>query len=79
MKRITIEELQKDVAGLISGIEKGEAFVIVREGKAIAEVSPVVQPSAEVPSCKLPGPRLKLEGVELSKIIIEERHGEDVL
>jgi antitoxin (DNA-binding transcriptional repressor) of toxin-antitoxin stability system len=41
MTTVTIEEIQKDVPGYLRRVQAGEAFTIVRDHEAIAEIRPV--------------------------------------
>jgi len=78
MKTITFTEFRKHASGLLSDVEKGESFLVLRHGKPIAEISP---PSAgrTTPSWKRPGLRLTTKGASLSSAILEERRRENVL
>jgi prevent-host-death family protein len=42
MTQVTIEDVQRDVAGYLKRVEAGETLLIVRAGKPVAEVKPVV-------------------------------------
>ena len=79
MKTVTFTEFRKHASGLLSDVEKGESFLVLRHGKPVAEIVP---PSAEhtaKPSWKQPGLKLIAKGASLSAAIIEERRREDVL
>jgi antitoxin (DNA-binding transcriptional repressor) of toxin-antitoxin stability system len=79
MKTVTFTEFRKRASGVLSDVEKGETFLVLRHGKPIAEISP---PSAERtagPSWKRPGSRLTIKGAGLSATILGERRREDVL
>ena len=41
MVRVTIEEMQRDPAGYLQRVEAGEALLITRAEKPVAEVMPV--------------------------------------
>lgn len=41
MTQVSIEEVQKNISGYLDRVEAGEALVIVRAGKPIAELKPV--------------------------------------
>ena len=40
MSRATVEEFQKNAAGLLEAVERGEQFVIARGQKAVARLLP---------------------------------------
>jgi prevent-host-death family protein len=41
MTQVSIEDVQRDVAGYLKRVEAGETLLIVRDGKPVAEVKPV--------------------------------------
>jgi prevent-host-death family protein len=79
MKTITFTEFRKHASGVLSDVEKGESFLVLRHGKPVAEISPASEDRHAKPSWKRPGLRLTAKGASLSSAIIEERRGEDVL
>jgi antitoxin (DNA-binding transcriptional repressor) of toxin-antitoxin stability system len=79
MKTITFTEFRKHASGLLSDVEKGETFLVLRHGKPIAEISPASPERGARPSWKRPGLRLTAKGASLSSAIIEERRRENVL
>ncbi len=78
MKTITFTEFRKHASGLLSDVEKGESFLVLRHGKPVAEISPPSAEHAGKPSWQRPGLRLTIKGVSLSSTILEERRREDV-
>lgn len=78
MKTISFTKFRKNASGLFSDVEHGEVLVIVRHGKAIAEVSPVSSPDS-LPAWKRPALRLSVSGAGLSAAILGERTDENVL
>lgn len=78
MKTITFTEFRKHASGLLSDVEKGETFLVLRHGKPIAEISPPSTEQGTKPSWKRPGLRLTAKGASLSSAILEERRREDV-
>ncbi len=44
MMRVSVEEIQQDVSAFLQRVEAGETLLIVRTGKPIAEIQPVVVP-----------------------------------
>jgi antitoxin (DNA-binding transcriptional repressor) of toxin-antitoxin stability system len=78
MKTVSFTEFRKHASDLFSDVENGEKLLIMRHGKAIAEINPVSNESKS-PSWKKPGLRLSIKGAQLSSAIIEERERENVL
>ena len=79
MKTLTFTEFRKHASGVLSDVEKGECFLVLRHGKPIAEICPPSAEHAAQPSWKRPRPRLTIKGASLSATILEERKREDVL
>lgn len=79
MKTVTFTEFRKRASGVLSDVEKGETFLVLRHGKPIAEISPPSSGHTSTPSWKRPGLRLTTKGAGLSAAIQEERRREDVL
>ncbi len=77
MKTVTFTEFRKHASGVLSDVEKGESFLVLRHGKPIAEISPPSTERAAKPSWKRPRPRLTIKGASLSATILEERGRED--
>ena len=73
MKIVTFTEFLKHTSDFFSKVENGETFLILRHGKAIAEISPPAQDESKTPSWKRPGLKLSIKGMNLSKAILEER------
>jgi len=78
VKTITFTEFRKRASGVFSDVEKGEAFLVLRHGKPIAEICPPSPERGTDPSWKRPGLRLTAKGASLSSAILEERKREDV-
>jgi antitoxin (DNA-binding transcriptional repressor) of toxin-antitoxin stability system len=78
VKTVTFTEFRKHASGLLSDVEKGETFLVLRHGKPIAEISPPSTERAAQPSWKRPALRLAVKGISLSSTILEERRREDV-
>jgi antitoxin (DNA-binding transcriptional repressor) of toxin-antitoxin stability system len=73
MRTINFTEFRKHASDLMTDVEQGETFLVIRHGRPIAEVSPThSQPS----SWKRPALRLSIKGAGLSAAIIEEREHE---
>ncbi|MEI8241943.1 MAG: type II toxin-antitoxin system prevent-host-death family antitoxin [bacterium] len=73
MTTVTFTEFRKRASGLLSAVEKGDVFVILRHGKPIAALGPVGAEQSGEPSWRRPGLRLAISGARLSKAILEER------
>ncbi len=78
MTTITFTEFRKNASSFLSAVEKGEIITILRHGKPIAEIKPIVEETA-VPSWKRPGLRLVVKGANLSAAIMEDREYENIL
>ena len=79
MKTVTFTEFRKHASELFSEVEGGEAILVLRHGKPVAEISPASTERNAKPSWKKPGLRLTAKGASLSSAILEERRHEDVL
>lgn len=75
MKTVTFTQFRQQASHLLSNVEKGETYLIVRHGKPIAEIIPYTG-TTNLPSWKRPGPRLQLKGAALSAAILSEREEE---
>jgi antitoxin (DNA-binding transcriptional repressor) of toxin-antitoxin stability system len=78
MRTITFTEFRRRASGVLSNVEKGESFLVLRHGKPVAEISPPSANGSAGPSWKRPGLRLTAKGASLSTAIIQERRREDV-
>jgi prevent-host-death family protein len=79
MKMIPFTEFRRHASQLLSRVEEGETFLVLRHGRPIAEVTPVTEDRLPKPSWKRPGLRLKVKGAALARAILEERRREGVL
>lgn len=79
MITIPFTEFRRNASGLLDRVEKGEALLVIRHGRPVAEITPVIGNERRTPSWKRPGLRLVAKGGRLSAAIIEERKREDVL
>lgn len=71
MKQATFTELRSHAKQYFDIVETGESIRITRNGKPIADIVPI---AAELPSWKRRDAQpLVLDGVSLSKMILEER------
>ena len=71
MKQATFTELRSHAKQYFDIVESGESIRITRNGKPIADIVPI---AAELPSWKRRDAQpLVLDGVSLSKMILEER------
>ena len=75
MKTITFTDFRKKASGFITEVEHGEAFVIVRHGKPVAELIPFSDKPIRMPAWKKKGIQLQLNGSDLSSAILEDREG----
>lgn len=75
MKTVNFTEFRNRASDMLTDVEHGETLVVVRHGRPIAEVSPLVNGQ---PSWKRPALRLSTKGMSLSAAILEERKRETV-
>jgi antitoxin (DNA-binding transcriptional repressor) of toxin-antitoxin stability system len=73
MKTVSFTEFRKRASTLFSDVEKGEVIMVLRHGKAVAEISPVGATEPGKPAWKKPGLRLSVRGCSLAKAILDER------
>ena len=45
MVQVSVEEIQRDLSAYLRRVEAGETVVIVRAGKPVAEVKPIIGPT----------------------------------
>ncbi|MGR3176739.1 MAG: type II toxin-antitoxin system Phd/YefM family antitoxin [Candidatus Anammoxibacter sp.] len=72
MKTISFTDFRKNASALMTEVENGEIIHILRHGKPVAEIIPFHK-ELSTPSWKNPALRLAINGMSLSKAIIEER------
>jgi prevent-host-death family protein len=77
MKSITFTEFRRQASGLLTQVEAGQRFVIIRHGRPVAEVIPYREPEAGQPSWKRPGLRLQRSGASLADAILAERQEDE--
>jgi prevent-host-death family protein len=74
MKQATFSELRNHAKRYFDIVEAGESVRIVRNGKPIADIVPL---PLDLPSWKRRAAQpLVIDGVSLSRIILEDREGE---
>jgi len=73
MKTIKFTDFRKQASGLITEIEQGETFLVIRHGKPVAEISTVSKTPGELPAWKEPVTPPEIDGSNLSGAILEER------
>ena len=78
MTTVTLTEFRSHASGMLSRVEQGETLIVLRHGRPIAEVSPVLDPDKSRPSWKKPALRLTTKGAGLSSAILEDRTNENV-
>jgi len=71
MIAVTQTELRNNMRKYIEAVKRGEEIEVYSRGKPVAVLSP--HSRSGVPSWKQPHEPLKLPGVSLSKIIVEDR------
>ena len=78
MTTVTLTDFRSHASGMLTRVEHGETLVVLRHGRPIAEISPVVEKESTLPSWKRQALRLSTKGVGLSSAILEDRAHEDV-
>ncbi|MCY4642538.1 MAG: type II toxin-antitoxin system Phd/YefM family antitoxin [Gammaproteobacteria bacterium] len=73
MKTISFTEFRKQASKFITEVENGESIVLIRRGRPVAEVIPIVGQDIKNPAWKRPGIRLRASGKNLSSVILEDR------
>lgn len=73
MKTVTFTEFRNQASGLLTQVEQGQRFVIIRHGRPIAEMIPYQTPSQSQPAWKRPGIRLQRNRASLAAAILAER------
>ncbi|MDD5167833.1 MAG: type II toxin-antitoxin system Phd/YefM family antitoxin, partial [Syntrophales bacterium] len=61
MKTVSFTEFRKNASNYFSAVEAGEVLVVIRHGKAIAEIKPTTE-GRKMPAWKKPGLRLSVKG-----------------
>ena len=78
MTTITLTDFRSHASGMFTKVENGETLVVLRHGRPIAEVSPIVDKQDTQPSWRRPALRLAVKGAGLSSAILEERTDENI-
>jgi prevent-host-death family protein len=71
MKTASFTEFRKHAAEFLDEVEKGEVVRILRHGKPVADITPVIQDNR--PSWKQAPPKIPLSGASLAKAILKDR------
>ena len=79
MKTVTFTEFRNNASGLFSDVENGQALIVLRHGRPIAEINPVSNATRRVPSWRRPGLRISVRGDGLAAAILEDRKRANVL
>ena len=75
MKQTTFSELRSHAKHYFHLVEAGETVRVMRNGKPVADIVPL---PPDLPSWKRRQAQpLVIEGVALSRVILEEREGKD--
>ena len=74
MKQVTLTEIRNNAKQYFDIVESGESVRVLRNGKPIADIVPVL---TDLPSWKRRRAQpLVLDGVSVSRMILEEREAE---
>ena len=72
MIEISANELNQKIVMILSRIEKGERYIVIREGKPIAEITPV---KSSIPSWKRRVEKITIpNGVSVQDYVEAERN-----
>ena len=72
MQKTNTTDFRSHVAHYLAIVENGEQVVIMRHGRAIAKLTPM-STETKKPSWQQPALQLKIKGLSLSKVILDER------
>ncbi|MBM4038537.1 MAG: type II toxin-antitoxin system prevent-host-death family antitoxin [Planctomycetes bacterium] len=72
MVTVTFTDLRNHAKKYFDAVQEGETLEVYRYGKPIAVVSPARPPASDYWKTRKPLP-IKIKGVSLSRMIIEER------
>ena len=78
MITVTLTDFRSHASGMLTKVENGETLVVLRHGRPIAEVSPIVDNPDKQLSWRKPALRLATKGAGLSSAILEERTDENI-
>ncbi len=78
MTTVTLTDFRSHASGMLTRVEHGETLVVLRHGRPIAEVSPVIKKDSSQPSWKRQALRLSTKGAGLASAILEDRAHENV-
>lgn len=78
MTTVTLTDFRSHASGILTRVEHGETLVVLRHGRPIAEVSPVINKDRSQPSWQRQALRLSTKGEGLASAILEDRAYEDV-
>lgn len=78
MTTVTLTDFRSHASGMLTRVERGETFVVMRHGRPIAEIVPFEKKDSTIPSWKRQALRLSAKGAGLSSAILEERAHENI-
>jgi prevent-host-death family protein len=78
MSTVTLTDFRSHASGMLTRVEHGETLVVLRHGRPIAKVSPVIKKEPAQLSWKRQALRLSTKGAGLASAILEDRANEDV-
>ncbi|MCH9827968.1 MAG: type II toxin-antitoxin system Phd/YefM family antitoxin [Gammaproteobacteria bacterium] len=74
MRETTFTELRNHAKRYFDLVEAGETVRVLRHGRPVAEIQPIVEPVAEIPSWKRRrADPLLIPGVEAGRLILQDR------
>ena len=73
MTPVTLTDFRSHASGILTKVEHGETLVVLRHGRPIAEIVPIIKKDGSLPSWQRQALRVSAKGAGLSSAILEER------
>ncbi len=73
MKTASFSDFRKNAAAFFDSVEQGDVIRVLRHGRAIADIVPVVEQENKIPSWKRPAPKLLMKSGSLTKALLQMR------
>jgi prevent-host-death family protein len=76
MEEVNVKEARKRISELLDKAQRGEEVLIMRRGKKVARLSPVVEGEKKLPDLTDFRASISVEGQPMSQIVIDGRNEE---
>ncbi len=76
MKEVNVKEARKRISALLDKAQQGEEVLILRRGKKVARLAPVVDGEKKLPDLTAFRASISVKGQSLSQAVIEGRNEE---